>query len=183
MAVRPRSLRSLARIMRSRVSADRWPVPTAAGRPAPEVLADPRADELLAAHPRDERLRTHRTGQLLRWRYGYAPLGYRALSRTDDPRDGVAVFRLRRRGPSVEAALCDLLVPVGHPRARRELLRDVGRTSGADYVITAGAPDPRAGYVPLPRHGPTLFAMALASDVDAALLRHWDLCLGDVELL
>ena len=71
------------------------------------------------------------------------------------PSDGLAVFRLRRRGGAREATLCELLAP--EPAARRDLLAAGGGRDGADYVIAAGtavrAPRP---MVALPGQGPIL---------------------------
>ena len=73
---------------------------------------------LLAAIGPPDRLRTARTPAFLRWRYGLAALGYRAIAVDDDPAAGLAIFRVRRRGAATEAGVSDLLVPLGAERAR-----------------------------------------------------------------
>jgi predicted N-acetyltransferase YhbS len=181
-AVRPTGLGAAVRMLRSRVPADRWSLPTTAGHPAPALLGDPRVTTLLASQPRPEGLRTHRSPEYLRWRYGFEALGYRALAPDDDPSRGVAVFRLRRRGAAVEAALCDTLVPGAEPRAAHALERAVARSSGADYVIRLGRSSPQSGYARLPGQGPMLTWRAVAAPDVGPTLADWRLHLGDVEL-
>ncbi|MCU1467949.1 MAG: Acetyltransferase domain [Actinomycetia bacterium] len=183
-SVRVRSPLGLARMLASRVPADRWPLPGAAGAPAIEILGDGRIDALLAALAPPQGLRTRRTREYLRWRYGFAPLGYRALTAGRDPAEGVAVFRVRRRGKAAEAALCEMLVPDGATGAARHLARAVARTTGADYVVRLGRATPVGGFLPLPRQGPILTWRALDTTADAPpALDEWQLSLGDVELL
>ena len=174
---------SVLRIRTARVPAERWPVPTAAGAPAPVLLADPRVADLLAAIGPPDRLRTARTPAFLRWRYGLAALGYRAIAVDDDPAAGLAIFRVRRRGAATEAGVSDLLVPLGAERARRHLLGRVARETRADYAIHVGRPSLRAGYLPLPRQGPILTWRRLADTGNPPALSDFDLSLGDVELL
>lgn len=182
-SVRFGSVRSVARVAHARVPAERWSTESDVGRPAPEVLADPGLADLLASVAPPTRLRTHRTVAFLRWRYGFGPLGYRAVMRSSRLADGAAVFRLRRRGGALECALADVLVPGGDPAAGRELVREVARTCGADYVIRLHrAPVDRTGFVRLPRLGPVLTWRALVPDAPGGSLDDWDLALGDVEL-
>lgn len=183
-SVRVRSPQALVRMLSSRVPAGRWPLPGGAGAPALELLADPRIDELLRVLGPASGLRTKRTRSHLEWRYGFEPLGYRALSLGRDPAEGIAIFRVRARGRSAEAALCDVLVPRGETGTARRLAGAVARSTGADYVVRLGPPSPRAGFLPLPRQGPILTWRALAtSAVEPPSLAGWDLALGDVELL
>jgi GNAT superfamily N-acetyltransferase len=193
VAVRPRSLGALARVGRARAPADKWSTPTDAGSPAAEALTDDvLAESALgpaatgaggaAAAPR---LRTERTGEHLRWRYGFPALHYRALTGPDGPGQGLVVFRLRRRGAATEAAVCELLVPDGRQRAAttRRLLRAVVRASGADHAVLVGRARPGLGLLPVPGQGPTLVWRAVAPGDDAPPhLAAWDLSLGDVEL-
>jgi GNAT superfamily N-acetyltransferase len=181
--VRLRSLAAATRVARARVPADLCSAPPRGGRPAPEVLADPGLGDLLASAPPAAGLTTHRTPAYLRWRYGFAPLAYRAVTLDDDVRSGLAVFRLRRRGPAVECALCEVVSPGGQCDARRALLRLVARECGADYVIRLGAPAVgRDGFVRLPGQGPILTWHALADGPPGGHLDDWALTLGDVEL-
>jgi GNAT superfamily N-acetyltransferase len=181
--VRVSSLAAAARLPRARVPAELWSTPAPAGRSAPEVLADPRLDDLLASAPPAVGLATHRTADYLRWRYGFAPLAYGAITLDDDLRCGVAGFRLRRRGPALECALCDVIAPAGDRAVPRELARRVARACSADYVIRIGGPAvDRSGFVRFPRQGPMLTWRPLANDPPGGRLDDWALTLGDVEL-
>ncbi|MET0902435.1 MAG: GNAT family N-acetyltransferase [Acidimicrobiales bacterium] len=181
-SVRFTSLRSPWRMVRSRVPAERWSTPSRAGRPALEVLADPSVRELLAIAP-DGRFRTRRTPEYLRWRYGFGPLEYRALTVTDRAADGFAVFRLRRRGSSLECALVEVLVREGDRAARSGLIRSLATACGADYLIRIGGPlADRSGFIRVPRQGPMLTWRPLAGGPAGGQLGDWDLSLGDVEL-
>jgi GNAT superfamily N-acetyltransferase len=183
VGVRVTSVASLARTVRARAPADLWSVPAIVGRPAPEVLADPGLADLLGATASQPGLRTHRTPAYLRWRYGFTPLAYRAVTLDDDIRSGVAIVRLRRRGGALECVLCDALVPGETPAAHRALVRSVARECGADYVIQIGAKVvDRSGFVRLPGQGPVLTWYPLASHTPGRRLGDWSITLGDVEL-
>ena len=174
---------ALLRIARSRVPAERWSVPTSAGRPAPEVLADAGAAVLADQSRPPGGLRTRRSAEHLRWRYGFGPLEYRAVTLSPQAEDGFAVFRLRRRGDALECALLDVVVPAGEGEAARRLTRAVAEVSEADYVIRIGGPVlDRGGFVRLPGQGPVLTHRALLPGVPGAHLDEWQLSLGDIEL-
>jgi GNAT superfamily N-acetyltransferase len=179
---RPRSPAALVRLARARTPAAKWSVASDAGRPAADVLADEASvARLLASVPRDG-LRTRRSPRQLAWRYGFEPMAYRAVTVDAGVAGGVVVFRLRRRGPALEAAICDELVPAGDPELTRRLLREVLRTSGADHAVRLGsAGGPRAGFVPVPRQGPTLVGRPVSA-TDLPDPARWRLSLGDVEL-
>jgi GNAT superfamily N-acetyltransferase len=182
-SVRLTSPASPWRMARARVPADIWSVPSTAGRPATEVLAAPGLPDLLASVARPAGLRTHRTPAFLRWRYSFGPLAYRAVTLGDDVRDGVAIFRVRRRGPAVECALCDVLAPAGEPGANRALVRSTARASGADYVIRLGGPAVgRDGFVRAPQRGPILTWRPLGDGAPGGRVDDWALALGDIEL-
>jgi GNAT superfamily N-acetyltransferase len=182
-SVRPRSIGSLVRMAGSRVPAERWSTATDAGRPAPDALAEPDLGALLESLAPDPELHTRRTVEYLRWRYGFGPLAYRVVTLGASVADGLAVFRLRRRGPALECALTDVLVPAGERAATRALLRAVVKVSGADYVIRIGGPVVGAGgFVRLPRQGPILTWRGLDGSGTGAALPDWRLTLGDVEL-
>jgi len=183
VAMRPRSFASLTRTLRARTAASRWGEAASTGEPAPEVLAERDAvDELLASQPRERGVRTARSAEFLAWRYGFEPLAYRALTATRDARDGFAIFRLRARGPALEAVVCDVLVPGGDPKAAAALAREVAIRSGADHAIMLGASSgSRSRYIPLPRQGPLLVWRSVC-DEQPPLLRDWRLCMGDIEL-
>ena len=184
-SVRPTSPAAAVRMLRARVPAERWSLPSDGGVPAPEVLAGPEVAALLDSLDRPHGLRTRRSQASLRWRYGFEPLRYRAVTLGGDPAQGLAVFRLRRRGPAVEAALCEVLVPGGDAAAARALGRAVARTSGADYVIRLGGPAlDGAGFARLPGQGPVLTWRPVAEPdgTTPPALGDWQLALGDVEL-
>ena len=88
------------------------------------------------------------------------PLHYRLLLVSDrDPSEGGIIFRLRRRGDAVEAAVVEQLVPDRRTGAR--LVHRMLRDSGADYAI--GLRTGRsAGLLPLPGQGPLLTTRPLA---------------------
>jgi GNAT superfamily N-acetyltransferase len=181
---RPRSLPALGRIARARTAADKWSVPSTVGVPAAEAFADAGAVEALLATlvetgPRSG-MCTNRSAAYLAWRYGFEPLGYRALA--DDGRgDGFVVFRLRRRGPAIEAAVCEELVPGGDASVTRRLLGQVLTATGADYAVRLGDHLPRARFVPLGGRGPILVCRDLGL-VTIPEPGRWHLGLGDVEL-
>jgi GNAT superfamily N-acetyltransferase len=180
---RPRSLPALLAVARARVPADKWSLPCSAGVSAPEAFGDhDGVDALLRVREPAENLRTHKTAAFLSWRYGFAPLAYRALLTGPRLEDGVVIFRLRRRGAAVEAAVCDALLPdANRPRLARALRRVV-RESGADYAVRiGGANTARAGFFPLPGQGPTLVWRAVSESVMPAAAE-WHLGLGDIEL-
>ena len=179
---RPRSPGALVRMAGARVPAEKWSSPTSAGVSAPEVLADrPAVERLLASLPAEPARHTRRSAGYLAWRYGFGPLAYRAELAGSGVEDGMVVFRLRRRGAALEAAVCELLVPGGEPRVTRSLLRRVLATSGADYAVRLGGPGvARSGYLPLVGQGPTLVARGVATGTLPPA--GWRLTLGDVEL-
>jgi GNAT superfamily N-acetyltransferase len=185
VSLRLRSAPALAKAVRARAAASRWPIATSLGDPAEACLADRGVASLLDHLPSSGLMRTHRTIELLRWRYGFGPLGYRGLAIDDDPAQGLALFRLRRRGAAVEAAVCDLLVPRDQQHRAQALVRLIARKSGADYAIRIGGAGRNRGArsITVPRQGPRVLAMPLTAGVDVGTAQSWDLCLGDVELL
>jgi hypothetical protein len=96
--------------------------------------------------------------------------------------DGIVVFRLRRRGAAIEAAVCDAVVPDEPPVSVSGLLGKLLRESGADYAVRIGGRHAgRAGSFPLPGQGPTLVWRNVSETVMAPA-EDWRLVLGDVEL-
>lgn len=183
VTVRLRGPRAAALTIRARVPAGKWSIATTAGDPAPDVLADGAGLEaLLADQPPATRLRTRRSVAHLRWRYGFEPLRYRAVLGGPSITDGVAIFRLRDRGPATEAVLCELLAPGGDRRRRAALGRAVAKATGADHVLRLGGPAVGVdGFVRLPGQGPILTWRG-ANEAPKPPLERWDLSLGDVEL-
>ncbi|MGH9112388.1 MAG: GNAT family N-acetyltransferase, partial [Acidimicrobiales bacterium] len=118
-----RSPGSLVRLARARTPADKWSEPTEAGAPVHDLLAHGAAVEaLLAEVSGGDRLRTSRTPAYLAWRYGFPALRYRAMVAPEGPGGGVVIFRLRRRGAALEAAVCEALVPGDDRRRARRLV-------------------------------------------------------------
>jgi hypothetical protein len=177
---RPRSVAALPRLRGAAVPAEKWSVDGSGGTPAPDLLADEAGvARLLESMPAREGAGTVRTPAFLRWRYGFPALHYRALCAGPSVTDGIVLYRLRRRGSAVEAAVCDLLVPAGNPTSARRLLREVVRTSGADYAVRLAGHGPRAAWLPVPGQGPT-FVWRHVNDEEPP--PQWDLALGDIEL-
>jgi GNAT superfamily N-acetyltransferase len=176
VGVRFRSPLAAVSAVRARVPADKWSMATDVGAPAAEVLQDAQLLERLLARMTAERIRTDLDVAFLRWRYGFEPLHYRGLSEAG----GVALFRLRRRGPATECVVGHLLAP-DVPTEKR-LLRRVAAVSGADQVLQITArPYLRGGYLPLPGGGPILTWREL-NQTGMPALDQWDLTMGDVEL-
>ena len=180
---RPTSLRALPRLAQARVPAELWSSPCEAGLSAADLLADTRPlEDLLNRRSAPVELRTRVTGSYLRWRYGHAPLGYRAVTAPSGATEGVAFFRLRRRGAAMEVAVGDIIVPEGQAPLARVLLKRIQHVSGmADHLIRLGDDGaPVAGFLPLPRRGPQLTYRPLADTAPGP--RSLRLSLGDVEL-
>jgi len=171
LGARPRGPISALRMVRSRLPAEKWSEPTAVGESASDALRGPALDSLLATLPTPSKWATPLTAPYLRWRYGFAPLHYRAV----EVRGGLAVFRVRRRGPSREVALCEWLAPGPDRAALRRLVHAAG-----DYLVACalGVMD---GVVPLPRLGPVVTWRSLARP-GVVGLGDLSFRLGDLEL-
>ncbi|HEX5367225.1 MAG TPA: GNAT family N-acetyltransferase [Acidimicrobiales bacterium] len=182
VATTVRSPRSLVRLARARRPADKWSTASAAGVPVTDVLAEAGAlAALLAAQPSDGRLRTDRSPAYLSWRYGFAPLRYRAVVAPGGVAAGVVIFRLRRRGPALELAVCEQIVPAGDDGTATDLVRRALREAAADHAVQIGRPCLRRRRLPVPGQGPTLAWRGLA-DGGIPTGDQWALDLGDVEL-
>jgi GNAT superfamily N-acetyltransferase len=184
VAARPRSPASLVRMARARTAADKWSTDTDAGVPVAEALRDREAVARLLKAVGDAApgtLRTHRSLDYLSWRYGFGPLRYRALPVEGGDGPGLVVFRLRRRGDALEAAVCEELLPAGDTGLRRRAHRQLLRETGADHAVVIGSPRPIEGLLPVPGQGPTLVWRDLGETTmpDAT---SWNLGLGDIEL-
>ncbi len=177
--IRPTRVSSVAALLGARTAASHWSEPTHAGVAVDRVLGDTDAlAQLLASRRPSSQLRTHTTVGSLSWRYGHPMLGYRAVLASDDARDGVAIARLRRRGPSHEIAVVELIVPEGG--SARQLARRLVRAfrPDADYALAVGdAP----GFLPLPKLGPIVTTRSVASGAPASVAE-FAFTLGDVEL-
>jgi len=180
LAARPTGLGGLVRMTRARFPADLWSASGAGGEPARCVLEDTGSiSELLKSQARVKTLRTRRSVEYLRWRYGLPLLDYRAAIMPGGINAGVAFFRVRRRGPAREATVCDLLVPRHDRSGERHLIRQVAQCSRSDYVLCV--PKVRAGGIPLPRQGPTITTRTVERRAPR-VPDGWVPSLGDLEL-
>lgn len=178
VGVRPTGPRALGRMLASRVPADLWSQETPVGLDAGPALADATIASALLQHAPRRGFRTDRTPEYLAWRTSFGPLQYRLLLASGaDPAEGGIVFRLRRRGDAVEAAVVEQLVPDRRTGAR--LVRRLLSETGADYAIGLRT-GPSAGLLPLPGQGPLLTTRPLAASAPSP--KDWTLTLGDVEL-
>ena len=177
--VRPRRPFRILHLRQSRVAAQLWSEPSEAGVSPTHVLSDDNALRgLLESQPDRGGLRTDCTMEYLRWRYGSGPMGYRAMVAPDGVSGGVALFRVRRRGPSREVAICDVLVPGGGQRESARLARATARAVGGDHAVLIAMTRP-SGFWPIPAAGPILTRNELGTLVSG---RPLELSLGDVEL-
>lgn len=190
VGLRVRSVSSFRRIAGARAAAEKWSQDSDVAMDAAALLGEHSAPsgELTALLERLEPakgIHTDVSADYLRWRYSFAPLGYRALPLGDRLDDGVVAFRVRRRGTATELTVCDVLAPRGAPvgRAIGHLLR----RSGADYAIRtidSGLLDPaavRTGFVPAPQLGPILTWRPVTRPTVPSI-GDLALTLGDVEL-
>lgn len=179
--VRPRSPSVLSRLLRARVPAELSSLPTDIGVSAGDVLAERAVAEQLADAPqaRDpQRVATNRTAAYLAWRYGHEPLAYRALAPSGEPDEGLVIVRLRRRGPTTEAVVADVL---GHVRSGQQATRELWHAGTDHFIALAGTPGlPMA--LPVPRLGPLLTTRPLTSSAPTTV-KAWNLSMGDIELM
>jgi GNAT superfamily N-acetyltransferase len=175
------SARGLSRMGRARTAAELWSEPVDAGESATEMFLDHGSvEKLLACVPRPEKLTTDRSPAFFSWRYRFAPLHYRAFPLGDSLPDGVIVFRVRRRGGALEAAVCDVVAP---PGARLwSAFREISRQTGADYLLaSASSAGPGAGFVRALGVGPVLTWRPI-NRAGVPAMSELGLALGDVEL-
>lgn len=171
---------SLLKVARAAVPADLWSQPSTVGLDAAEAFTDIAVADALLRHAPRTGVRTKRSPQYLAWRTSLRPLHYRLLLASEnDPAQGGLVFRLRRRGEALEAAVIEQLVPDRITGAR--LVGRLLKETGADYAIGLRT-GPSAGLIPVPLRGmgPLLTTRPLASAPPAPSV--WRLTLGDVEL-
>lgn len=171
---------SLVKVARSGVPADLWSRPSSVGLSAADALADRGVAEALLAHAPTRGVRTKRSPEYLAWRTSLRPLHYRLLVLSErDPAEGGLIFRLRRRGAALEAAVIEELVP--NPVVGARLVARLLKETGADYAIGLRT-GPSAGLLPVPLRsmGPLLTTRPLATAPPAP--KDWALTLADVEL-
>jgi len=175
--VRPAGPTALIDMARARTAASLWSEPTDVGLAAAEACSDVAFCEALLRHAPTEGVRTDRSAAYLAWRTAFGPLHYRVLLRNpEDPALGGIVFRLRRRGNALEAAVVEQFVPDAVTGAR--LVGQMLKLTGADYAM--GLRGHGSALLPIPGQGPLLTTRTLAGPPPRA--RDWDLTLGDVEL-
>ncbi|CCG01318.1 GNAT family N-acetyltransferase [Blastococcus saxobsidens] len=164
-----------AAMARNRRPADLGSLPSSAGQPAGDGLDD---DVIGLLDRPSAQLTTRRSAGYLRWRYAGLPdLHYRVVRLGRDPREGVGVVRVRRRGSAVEAAVLDSFAP-----SRRQGIRltlEVARSTGATHVLALPQASGAVG-VPVPKVGPQLTVREIAAAPPEA--GGLSLALGDVEL-
>jgi hypothetical protein len=160
--------------------------------PATTVLANDGVEELLRDDTLRPTLSTARDARYLRWRYGDSqPLDYRAVGEEKNGHlRGIALFRVRARGRSLEAAVVDMFAPADDGRILRSLLRQVMSACDVDHLtghFPHGSVPARAarrvGFVRSPI-GITLAVNPLRPEIepDPTLPSSWSLSLGDLEV-
>jgi GNAT superfamily N-acetyltransferase len=188
-----RFARRLPSVRRGPVKRNAEPDPDA--QTAADALSDAVAVSTLLDEARvpEDRLRTSRHLAYLTWRYASPmPLGYRAVS---EPRpgglDGLAIFRLHRRGDLWESTVAEVIVRPGDCRTARGLLRRVITAAPVDYLTCRCAGSPalgraawQSGFLPSTR-GPRLAVHPLRDGIhpEPTEMSSWDLSLGDLEFL
>ncbi len=177
---RPASVSVIRALVPPQHAARRQAEVTSAGVAAGEILAEvDEVDALLAARRRPLALETHLSPAGLAWRYGASPLHYRALVLGSRPRDGMALFRVVRRGPIREARVCEVLVPADGRAAARRLMSRLARDPGVDAITRAGGPRmSRDGFARIPGSGIIVMGKGLRGALPGALA----LRLGDLEV-
>lgn len=182
VGVRFGGLSSLRTVVRARTAAEMWSEPSTVGEPAVDVLADTTAVQgLLDALAPSSGISTDRTPAYLQWRYRFDPLRYRAVLLGDRVEQGLVILRLRRRGPALECAVCEVLMPRG--RSARRTLGRIASASHADYLLRCASVRDglQDAFVPAPQLGPILTWRPLGRP-GVPVMDELDLTLGDVEL-
>lgn len=164
VSVRPRSVHALVRMARARVPAEMWSQPISGDRPTLNHVTWSATGDVYA---------TRRSSEYLSWRYGFEPLAYRSVGEEG----GNAVYRVRRRGASLEVAVVDTFGP--REESSRAAARVV-RHAAADYAIQAG--QRLGGFLPLPRSLGPIVTWRGVCDNEAPSLHEFAFTLGDIEL-
>ncbi|MEI7591681.1 MAG: GNAT family N-acetyltransferase [Actinomycetes bacterium] len=186
VSMRPRNVSSFVRMSQSRTAANKWSLPNDDFDSAATILDSAAAKALVRSlRPSGINLATpgittDRTHDFLVWRYGFKPLGYRALVAPEGIDHGFIIFRTRKRGHAIEAVIAEVLVPDSDRTRIGKLLIDILRKSKSDYLIAAGPRQP--GLVSIPRLGPVLTWRAINTASSQPPLKDWHLSMGDIEL-
>lgn len=172
--VRPAGVQSLIPMLHSRTAADLAPLECGLGMTVDEALGRPEVLALLGSlsGPRRHALATVRSETYVRWRYGRPDQQYRMVSAGKHGQvDSVAVIRSRRRGPSVERSVLEV---IGGSGAVRDAC---SRDQRFDYAIAIGK-RPGRFWWRLPFGAPRLVFRPVVDPVTSIGL---DLSLGDLE--
>jgi hypothetical protein len=182
VVVKPRSITSLGRLAGARTSAARQPIEVAAGVAPGDAFQDEVSVATLLSRlsPRTG-LATVYSRDYLSWRYGFAPLGYRVVLSSDSPADGLAVFRLRRRGSAVEATVCEVLIPDGRSGVEQRLMKRIASIREADYLLRIDRRPWAHRFIRLPKVGPVLTFRSLDGS-PVPTMDGFSLTMGDLEL-
>ena len=174
VGVLPSGPRRVARMAASWVPAALWSETCSAGFEARDVLTRRGVAEALLQYAANVGFRTDRTPEHLAWRTGFEPPHYRLLlTWPQDPAQGGIIFRLRRRGASIEAVIPEQLVPDRMTCVR--LVTRILREMRADYAIGL-LTGPSVGLLPLPGQRPVLTVRPLAATPPPR--SDWTLALG-----
>ncbi len=161
------------------------------------LLDDERVTEFLeAAVKPDNRLRTNRTNQYLRWRYDQNPLHrYYGWTDLDGDTGAMLIGRYRKLKTRKAFVLCELLrssCKAGN-RALVRLIRQVREETKASALVAAASAGSmvtgtllRSGYLPVPQIGPMFTVRdlgdTLSNHFDPTSWANWSLALGDLEV-
>jgi GNAT superfamily N-acetyltransferase len=182
VTVKPKGVASLVRLAGARTAASRAPIDLHVGERPADVFADLASTaRLLSRVPRSDGWATTYSPEYLRWRYGLAPLGYRVLLDSGTLEDGLAVFRLRRRGRAVAATVCDVLVPEDRGDVDARLMKRITSIPEADYLLGVDRRVWADGFLRVPRIGPILTFRRLDGGA-IPTIRDLALRMGDLEL-
>lgn len=196
------SLATLGALVRGSGPAEPAPAPEASGGarfPTWEGLVErfgPQVEEVVAAHEAGRTrigLRTPRSMEYLRWRYGAIPtVGYRTFVAAEgEELRGFAVWRSAagKRGLPV-TIVTELFLREPSVREATALLRDLRRNLAAGYVLAffpegtiEHAALRRSGFRRVPRQRRIVTTKPLLpTAVDPAHESSWDLTLGELEV-
>ena len=134
IVVLPGTPATVVRMLRARQPAAKWSVPVDVGEPADGIGERARP-------PAGGAIRRDEVPGYTAWRYGFEPLHYRAV----EVRGGLAVFRVRERGPLREVAVVEWRSRRRDPLAIRRVpdgraLRGAGKVPQRSATRARGTP-------------------------------------------
>ncbi|MGH2887195.1 MAG: GNAT family N-acetyltransferase [Solirubrobacteraceae bacterium] len=194
LRVRVLPLRRAVTLLTMKGSRAAWPHRAhATFEPAADALRNEQsvADLLSRVEQDTTRFSTVKSLEYLHWRYGEIS-AYRAVYENRNGKlAGVAFFRVRRRGRSLVAIVCEVLVEPGNHAVARRLLYRIVRTAAADYVICHFSPGSaaskaaaRCAFLPAwSGPAPTVRALIEGLHPDPTQRSSWAIRLGDLDLL